>query len=93
MMGTRVKAGAEETLARAGLARLIRVRPGGTLPLQPTGAAPWLLAPPLSLPPSVGIAAEVLGRAVLCAGFDGDISEDGTILGIRSSGDLAVHFG
>lgn len=89
MMWARVKAEAEETLAQVGLARLISVRPGGIVPLEPAGANRWLLAPLVRLLPSLGIGAEALGRAMLRAGLDSDAARSGSVLENRALNDLA----
>lgn len=93
MMWARVKAEAEEKLAQVGLARLICVRPGGIIPLEPTGATRWLLVSLLRLLPSIGIGAEELGRAMLRAGLDSNSARSGSILENRSLKELAKHPG
>lgn len=70
MMWARVKAEAEDELAGLTLARLANVRPAGILPMRPTGASRWLLAPLLKVIPALGIGAVDLGRAMLRTGSD-----------------------
>lgn len=70
MMWARLKAEAEDQLAALPLARLICVRPGGIPPATPTGFDRWVVAPLLKVVPSLGIDAEVLGRAMLAAAGD-----------------------
>ncbi|MBU8900351.1 hypothetical protein KRR26_32560 [Corallococcus sp. M34] len=70
MMWARVKAEAEDRLAELKLARLANVRPAGILPMQPTGATRWLLAPLLKMVPPLGIRSIDLGRAMLRVGLD-----------------------
>lgn len=72
MMWARVKAEAEDRLAELGLLRLANVRPAGILPMRPTGASRWLLAPLLRLVPALGIGSVALGRAMLRLGLDRD---------------------
>lgn len=88
MMWARVKAEAEETLAQVGLARLISVRPGAIVPLEPAGANRWLLALLVRLLPSLGIGAEELGRAMLRAGLDSNTARSGAVLANRALKDL-----
>lgn len=70
MMWARVKAEAEDKLAELNLARHANVRPGAILPMQPTGATRWLLAPLLKVIPALGINSVDLGRAMLRVGLD-----------------------
>ena len=70
MMWARVKAEAEDALAELGLARLAAARPGGILPIAPTGFNRWLLRPLLRLVPALGIHAVDLGQAMLQVGLD-----------------------
>lgn len=65
MMWARVKAEAEDKLAALGLTRVASVRPGGLLPLNPSGWNRWLLAPLLTVFPPLGIRSLDLGRAML----------------------------
>lgn len=69
-MWARVKAEAEDQLGELKLGRHANVRPGGILPMQPTGASRWLLAPLIKVAPSLGITALDLGRAMLRVGLD-----------------------
>lgn len=70
MMWARVKAEAEDRLAALGLARHANVRPVAILPMHPTGANRWLLAPLLRVIPALGIGSLDLGRAMLRVGLD-----------------------
>ncbi|QRN95908.1 hypothetical protein JRI60_43845 [Archangium violaceum] len=70
MMWARVKAEAEDGLAELKLARHVNVRPAAILPMQPTGATRWLLAPLLKVIPALGINSVDLGRAMLRVGLD-----------------------
>lgn len=70
MMWARVKGEAEDRLAELKLARHANVRPAAILPIQPTGAARWILAPLLRVVPPLGIRAVDLGRAMLRVGLD-----------------------
>jgi uncharacterized protein YbjT (DUF2867 family) len=70
MMWARVKAEAEDALAELGLARHANVRPAAILPIQPTGATRWILAPLLQVVPALGIRSVDLGRAMLHVGLD-----------------------
>lgn len=70
MMWARVKAEAEDRLAELNLTRHANVRPGGLLPIEPTGASRWLLAPLLKLIPNLGMRAIDLGHAMLRIGLD-----------------------
>lgn len=67
MMWARVKAEAEDQLAALPLARLVCARPGGIVPLHPTGLERWIVAPLIRAVPALGIGAEALGRAMLAA--------------------------
>lgn len=69
-MWARVKAEAEDRLAELKLARHANVRPTALLPMQPSGANRWLLAPLLKVIPGLGIRAVDLGRAMLRLGLD-----------------------
>lgn len=89
MMWARVKAEAEDQLAQLGLARLICVRPRAILPIEPTGAERWLLAPLLRLLPFMGIGAEELGRAMLRVGLDGNLGRNRLTLENRALKELA----
>jgi uncharacterized protein YbjT (DUF2867 family) len=80
MMWARVKAEAEDQLAALELARHVNVRPGGILPLQPTGASRWLMAPLLTIAPPLGIGAYDLGRAMLRVGLDAGAADSGATL-------------
>jgi uncharacterized protein YbjT (DUF2867 family) len=70
MMWARVKGEAEDRLAALKLARHANVRPAAILPIKPTGAARWILAPLLRIIPPLGIRAVDLGRAMLRVGLD-----------------------
>lgn len=70
MMWARVKAEAEDKLAELKLARHVNVRPAAILPVEPTGANRWLLAPLLAVIPTLGIRSLDLGRAMLRVGLD-----------------------
>lgn len=70
MMWARVKAEGEDRLAELQLRRLANVRPGALLPMHPTGANRWLLAPLLGVIPALGISSLDLGRAMLRLGLD-----------------------
>lgn len=70
MMWARVKAEAEDRLGELKLARQANVRPAAILPMQPTGANRWLLAPLLKVIPALGINSVDLGRAMVRVGLD-----------------------
>lgn len=70
MMWARVKAEAEDRLADLKLARHANVRPAAIVPMQPTGASRWLIAPLVSVFPALGIGSVDLGRAMLRIGLD-----------------------
>lgn len=70
MMWARLKAEAESKLCEMALARVANVRPAGILPMEPTGANRWLLAPILKMLPFLGIDALDLGRAMLRIGLE-----------------------
>lgn len=70
MMWARVKGEAEDRLAELQLARHANVRPVAILPIEPTGASRWVLAPLLRVVPALGIRAVDLGRAMLRIGLD-----------------------
>ena len=70
MMWARVKAEAEDRLAELKLARLANVRPTALIPLQPQGAARWLLVPLVTVIPALGIRTADLGRAMLRLALD-----------------------
>jgi uncharacterized protein YbjT (DUF2867 family) len=70
MMWARVKAEAEDNLTELTLARHANARPAAILPMRPTGANRWVLAPLLTLVPALGIGAVDLGRAMLRIGLD-----------------------
>lgn len=70
MMWARVKAEAEDRLAELKLARHANVRPAAILPMRPTGANRWLLAPLLKVIPALGVSSIDLGRAMLRLGLD-----------------------
>lgn len=70
MMWARVKAEAEDKLAELKLGRHASVRPAAIVPMQPTGVSRWLLAPLVTVIPSLGISALDLGRAMLRVGLD-----------------------
>ena len=65
MMWARVKAEAEDRLSGLGLSRHVNVRPGGILPMTPTGASKWVLGPLLKLAPSLGIGKRRTPQALL----------------------------
>lgn len=69
-MWARVKAEAEDRLGELKLARLANVRPAAILPMQPTGATRWLLAPLVKVIPALGISSVDLGRAMLRVSLD-----------------------
>jgi uncharacterized protein YbjT (DUF2867 family) len=70
MMWARVKAEAEDSLAKLPLVRHANVRPAGIVPVAPTGVNRWLLAPLVRAVPALGIGAVDLGRAMLRLGLD-----------------------
>ena len=70
MMWARVKAEAEDRLADLPLALHANVRPAAILPMYPTGATRWLIAPLLSVIPALGIHSVELGQAMLMLALD-----------------------
>ena len=70
MMWARVKVEAEDRLAELKLPRLANVRPAAILPMQPTGATRWLVAPLVKIIPALGISSVDLGRAMIRVGLD-----------------------
>ena len=70
MMWARVKAEAEDQLAKLGFVRHANVRPTGILPARSKGAERWLLAPLAKLIPALTIDRMDVGRAMLRLGLD-----------------------
>lgn len=79
MMWARVKAEAESELLGLTMKRNVCVRPGVILPMRPTGASRWLVAPLLQIFP-IGIGAKELGTAMLRVGLNPALTQDRTIL-------------
>lgn len=70
MMWARVKAEAEDQLAKLGFLRYANLRPTGILPARPKGAERWLLAPLAKVIPALTIDQMDFGRAMLRLGLD-----------------------